>query len=553
MKNLLKVELKEAKNYSEAERVIEEEKENINEIIEKEYSNLILKVESRASAENQKIKSIILANPPQESGHAYMSGMLPPLNLLSLATTLKYKLRDAIEIKILDGDLLEQKKLCKKVIDSSADVLGVSINFFNVEHSIDLLKQAKESGKTTIIGGYHVNSCAVELMKQIPEIDFAVIGEGENVLTHLAKESDIGSIPNLLYRKNGVIKNNCIKDLFSEETDKLIPAETLDIDSVLPPDFDLIDNLDCYQKNFEKAYHDFKMKAPLPIYTHKGCLWREKTGGCIFCSCPDKKTRVKNPEIIWEEIEKLNKKYGTNFVRDVGDDITANPEWLKELLKKRPNHLSNIGFFAYSRIEKIAKNMDVLNILTELNVKGLFLGFESGSSKSLKFLHKGETTEQNYRCLQNISQTPIRVFASFTLGAPEETEDDLAQTVAMAYDIHQTLGDKLQMMNLGILLPYPGTEAFKRLSGAYPNMKKEIKFNAEDIQRKWIESFCKYESSGIYEKLRLLCCKMNGLGKHSFSFFDEQNENSEDKKWIDEIIQKSEKYRRFGNSGSKIT
>lgn len=171
----------------------------------------------------------------------------------------------------------------------------------------------------------------------------------------------------------------------------------------------------------------------------------------------------------------------------------------------------------------------------------------------MRFLHKGETAEQNYKCLQNISHTPINVFASFTLGAPEETEDDLEQTVAMAYDIHHTLGKKLQMMNFGILLPYPGTEAFKRLSGTYPNMKKEIKFNAEDIQRKWIESFCKYESSGIYEKLRLLCRKMNSLGKHSFSFFDEQTKNSEGEKWIEKIIQQSEKYRRFGNSGSKIT
>lgn len=372
-----KIESKEAKDAaSEAEMIIEEEKKNIEEIVEKEYSNLILRIESQSSSESQRIKSIILANPPQKSGHAYMSSMLPPINLLSLATTLKERLKN-IEIEILDGDLKEQKEIAQKVINSSADALGVSINFFNVENSIDLLKKAKKSGKTTIIGGYHVNSCAVELMKQIPEIDFAVIGEGENALLNLAEESDIGSIPNLLYRKNGLVKNNCIKDLFSEETEKLIPAETLDIDSILPPDFDLIDNLDCYQKNFEKAYSDFKMKAPLPIYTHKGCLWREKTGGCIFCSCPDKKTRVKNPEIVWKEIETLNKKYGTNFVRDVGDDITANPEWLKELLEKRQDHLSDIGFFAYSRVGKIAKDMDILNVLSKLNVKGLFLGFES--------------------------------------------------------------------------------------------------------------------------------------------------------------------------------
>lgn len=476
-----------------------------------------------------------------------MTGMIPPLNLLSLATTLKYNLSD-IKLSILDGEFLSQEEINERVLNSTADALGIGIHFFNVKNSIDLLKKAKNKGMTIIVGGYHVNGCVLELMRQVPEIDFGVVGEGENALLRLVKgEDDLNNIPNLIYRENSLIKINCVKDsitgeLFLDEHGKLSPAEVLNLDVVLPPDFSLIENLNFYISNFEKAYPEFKV--PMPIYTHKGCLWREKTGGCIFCDCPDKNYRIKSPKVVWDEINKLNEKYGAMFIRDVGDDITADTNWLGELLKHRPPHLSDISFFAYSRVGKLAKDMEVLNILSDLNVKGLFIGFESGSSKSLRSLNKGVTAEQNYKCLHNISKTDINVFASFVLGAPEETDEDLSQTVALALDIHEMLGTKLKMMNFGILLPYPGTEAFRRLNMIYPDMAKEIIFNPEEIQKKWVDNFCKYTSPDIYKKLRSLCKVINNFGKVKFSFFDNgKDEDFEDKAWVEEIIEMSKKYR----------
>ena len=495
----------------------------------------------------RRLRNLILANPPQESGYAYMTGMIPPLNLLSLATTLKYNLTD-MELNILDGEFLTQEEMTARVLSSTADALGIGIHFFNVKNSIDFLKKAKNKGMTIIVGGYHVNGHALELMRQVPEIDFAVVGEGENALLKLVKGEDLNSIPNLIYRESSSIEVNCIKDPVTgepllDEHGKLMPAEVLNLDAVPPPDYSLIENLDFYINNFEKAYPG--LKVPMPIYTHKGCVWREKTGGCIFCDCPDKNYRTKSPKVVWKEINDLNAKYGAMFIRDVGDDITADTNWLRELLKHRPSHLSNIGFFAYSRVGKLAKDMEVLSLLADLNVKGLFVGFESGSSKSLRTLNKGVTAGQNYKCLYNISKTDINVFTSFVLGAPEEIEEDLAQTVALAFDIHEMLGTKLKMMNFGILLPYPGTEAFGRLSLIYPEMAREIIFDPESIQKKWVENFCKYSSPDIYKRIRSLCKVINNFGEVKFSFFDyDRDEAVEDKAWVEEIIEKSSKYRK---------
>ena len=79
----------------------------------------------------------------------------------------------------------------------------------------------------------------------------------------------------------------------------------------------------------------------------------------------------------------------------------------------------------------------------------------------------------------------------------------------------------------------------------YPEMAREIIFDPEAIQKKWVENFCKYASPDIYKRIRSLCKVINDFGQVKFSFFDNgRDEAIEDKAWVEEIIENSSKYRK---------
>ncbi len=95
-----------------------------------------------------------------------------------------------------------------------ADVIGFSCYIWNIEQTITVIQMLKKVKPDVriVLGGPEVSYDTDYWMRRIPEVDFIVMGEGEDTFRHLLQElSGEGKfhfVFGLAYRKDGEVRIN---------------------------------------------------------------------------------------------------------------------------------------------------------------------------------------------------------------------------------------------------------------------------------------------------------------------------------------------------------
>ncbi|MCX5886438.1 MAG: cobalamin-dependent protein, partial [Proteobacteria bacterium] len=198
-----------------------------------------------------------------------------------------YPFNDQSPFKLYTGYYhfgLDWDEIRQRVMDSKADVLGISSSFtpYHEEalHVAQLIKEW-DGRKITIMGGAHP-SCDPEGVLKSPFVDYVIMGEGEIRLPALLKEIAKGRIEGIEkldgvgYRTNGKIKVNKLRT-FIQDLDSLPnPAREL-----LGPD-----------------QYRIRRKRSTMIITSRGC-----PHGCAYCSSHlvmGSSFRKRSPEAVLE-------------------------------------------------------------------------------------------------------------------------------------------------------------------------------------------------------------------------------------------------------------
>ncbi|WP_337972105.1 B12-binding domain-containing radical SAM protein [Methanobacterium petrolearium] len=142
--------------------------------------------------------------------------MPPPLGILQLAAYLESK-NTEWDIKVLDSQAenFGWSKLQRYIESAMPDVIVSSAlatcNTFTILRTIEIAKKVNPDIKT-VVGGQHFTALADESLKNYPEIDFVVRGEGEVTLYQLVKsldeETSLLDVKGLSFRNNDEIINN---------------------------------------------------------------------------------------------------------------------------------------------------------------------------------------------------------------------------------------------------------------------------------------------------------------------------------------------------------
>lgn len=415
-------------------------------------------------------------------------GCHPPLGLLSIGSYLK-KHHHNCEIEILDGNLLDQNELERKI---EGDILGITVTTRTYSSARKIAKIGKEIGSYVFFGGHHITAVKDKLFTdEENNIDAAVIYDGEIPFLELVKSVKKEKINNLIYKEKNVIKQTPIK--FSG------------LDSYPTPDYSLVDYKQ-YTKNYKKVFSKIdpfdKMVA---IYSQKGCEWRNKTGGCLFCSRTDIGWRAKNPQKVWGEINYLTKTFGQNIlIRDVSDDFMTNLDWFKEFYIAKPT-IPNAPLYIQTRTDKI--NEETIKMLSDIGVYLVCLGIESGDQNMLNRINKGITIEQNINAVKLLKRNGINARITLVLGNPGENENTLNNTFNHVRRLIE-IGN-IQQLGTYMFQPFPGSRAFYELSKD-KNMKNKYASASIDLlqlEKDWIEKYCNVS----YEGLKVFSLKIKEL------------------------------------------
>lgn len=428
-------------------------------------------------------KKIALINPPIDDNRfrCIDAGHWQPLNLIALASYLRYS-GYCGEIRIFDQEIMSEKEIVRDLLDYLPDLVGISPNIDSYNETLKLANIVKRFNATVVLGGNYASSLAENILLNRKEIDFIIKRDGEIPFCELVFGKPLNSINNLLFRKEDKF-NVSLKNYIVEN-----PTTFHKVATISELDFSLID-LEPYFNNYSNHRYKGVFNRPIAFLSQRGCVWKDQTGGCVFCS-RELLSRFDNTSRIWARIRDLKCKYGIDSIMDVGDDFLGNLNWFNSFYDSRPDDLKDIGIrFIYSRVNHI--NHETVKKLKDLNTYEVFLGIESGDQKILKNTIKGNSLNQQRKAIDLLEQNDINVALGFVIGLPGENEKSLEATEKYIYELleHQNITELI----VSIMTPLPGSPSYElmlndiELNKKYKN--KDI-FSLVELQKDWVTNFC---------------------------------------------------------------
>ena len=287
------------------------------------------------------------------------------------------------------------------------DLIGLSIKFLssNLIGGIILPKYLRQNGINVpiVAGGHTATLIYKDILREAPEIDCIVLGEGENTLLDILEKNKTElsweEIPGIAFNVNGNIKKNSPRPLIE------------DLDSLPFPARDKFKNSISY-----------KCKSATMV-TSRGCPF-----DCAFCSVDSvwgKQYTFFSVDRVIDEIKHLMENYGAKGVYFREDNFTLNRKRVEEFCSK----IKKVGikWACETRVDTL-NDEELVKTLSKSGCQAVYLGVESGSQRVLDKLKKHITVEQIERCVNLCKKHNIRTYCSLITGVPGETYEDYLET-----------------------------------------------------------------------------------------------------------------------------
>jgi len=406
---------------------------------------------------------ILLVNPPhhrlQQMGYSYF-----PLGLGYLASALRangftvaiynaehetqrvqvggwehkirYRQDDKYHMALEDPGHYVWREVEQVLKDYNPSIVGISSATVTYRSALKIASIAKNLNPMlpVVMGGPHPTVVPEDVLRE-PNIDFVVIGEGEETLVELVNmlaqgEREFQHIDGLAFKRGGRVFINQPR-AFIQNLDNLgFPARDLDL--------------------FESSYQPNVIGGHL--IASRGCAYN-----CSFCSSKaiwGRKVRRNSPGHVVKEMWEMVNRYGTYHFNFNDDEFMANRKWLIELCENiiETGLSSLVTWRANARVNHV--DSEILKIMKKAGCIMLEFGIESGSDRILKEMNKGITVEQAQSACRLVREAGIHVHAYFMAGIPQETLEDLQLTMRLM----QKIGADTIMFT--IFSPFPGTQLY---------------------------------------------------------------------------------------------
>ena len=368
---------------------------------------------------------ILLINPPlfpidrYGSDLARVGPVTEPLGLAFVAAALE---RRGDEVEILDTIALHYSgdDIRNHLKGKNYDVVGITMltPMYLVAMEVARLVKSLGGGTKIVVGGPHPTLMPRETMEENPEVDFAVIGEGEETVVELMDALETGAplfqVNGLAYRENGEVKITQPRPFIQDLDTTPLPAYHL-----LPMHL------------YRPTAHSYQRLPCYTIMAARGCPFR-----CTYCSqFFGKKVRYPSTKRIVQEMNLLVDEYGAREIKLEGDTFTANKKYVKELCQEIINNGIHKKIKWHCATHTRTVNRELLKLMHEAGCYQISYGVETGSERLMKLIRKQNTREIVREAFKMTKEAGIMIRAFFMLGLPTETREESLQTIAFAKEL----------------------------------------------------------------------------------------------------------------------
>ena len=374
---------------------------------------------------------ILLINAPVSrlSPHARVA---PPLGIAYLAAHIR---QTGHEVEILDLNIsgYNPRRVALVLNRFSPQVVGISTFTETYPNARAIAAQVKEHdpGVTVVMGGSHPSILPAEVVSE-PNVDYVVVGEGEETLAQLLEVvADLREPAEV----SGLVWKTPDKEIVHNGRRAL-----RDPDSLCLPARDLL-SLEFYADAFNV------------LTARGGCPYR-----CPFCSAShiwSGRHRPRSPRAVVDELEALVRDYGAGFVFFVDDIFTLRRDWVVELMGEMERLGGAVEWGCATRVDKVDEAL--IALMAGHGCTGIQYGVESGSQAILDSV-KGIDKEAALEAVRWSVAAGVKTTASFMVPFPDDTEETLRETFAF---IGQ-LKDEGAEIFMSYTTPYPGTAFYEQ-------------------------------------------------------------------------------------------
>jgi len=408
-----------------------------------------------------RIKKALLILPPVFTSTKVLDvNPLPPLGLAYIGAILEER---GIEVKIFDAlvEGWDQRVLVGEhtfrigssfdeigslIRDFQPDLVGVN-NLFTTQrknaHEVYRIAKSIAPKVITVAGGAHP-TVMPELVLEDKNVDFVVLGEGENtfrdLLDALEGIKDLSVLDGIGFRLDGKVKI-VPKTKFIENFEEFpFPARHL--------------------LNMEKyfgleASHGMRMRKRFsPIVTSRGCPAR-----CSFCSAYrvwGRGFRVRSPENVLAEMRLMKEQFGIEEILFEDDNFTLDPKRAARILEMMVEEKLDFVWDTPNGVAAWTLTTDLIDKMKASGCWRLNFPIESGNPDVLKnIIRKPLNLRKIPRLIEHAHKIGLPAGMFFVIGMPGETEEQIWDSFRFAR--------KLGVYNphISIATPYPGTELYE--------------------------------------------------------------------------------------------
>jgi anaerobic magnesium-protoporphyrin IX monomethyl ester cyclase len=408
---------------------------------------------------------VVLLYPPAEVvRETWDKPNFPALGIAYIGDYMEKK--GGITPALIDGRLsrFSVQDTVSQIISLRPKILGISAMTHMVLTAEKIIAEVKKAipDIKIVLGSFHASFLPERTMKEFPEVDFIVVGEGEmaflDLVNALLNNKDYENINGLVFRKEGGVIINGTGDI----------PKTLD--ELGEPGWHLFD-----QEIFRRYV------TLLPVMGQRGCPF-----GCNFCSRPyGKLVRQRTPSLIVDEIQKHSEHYNVNMIRFEDETFSVDRrhtlEVCNEFIKRKSSF--NISWSCLMHANTI--DQELIYKMKEAGCIHIGYGVESGDEEMIKNMQKGVTKKRIIRARKMLKIGGIRTLAFFIIGHPHETRKSIWNSIKFMVELNA------EETAIGIMVPYPGTETwelarqglggYKKLSDNWNDYNKQIG-NAVELQ-----------------------------------------------------------------------
>jgi anaerobic magnesium-protoporphyrin IX monomethyl ester cyclase len=358
----------------------------------------------------------------------------PPLGLCYAAAGFQTA---GCNVRILDFIVQHYsvEKLKKELDAFGPDIVGTNSVTMNHDEAVSLLKDVKDHnpGIITLMGGPHISFDYEGTLKNHPEIDMAVIGEGEKTINELVpvihNRGKWCTINGIAYMENDHLVKTPKREFIS------------DLDTLPQPPRHLLP-LSKY----------LALGLPISIITSRGC-----PNQCIFCvgsKMVGQKFRTRSISLILDEIQSLIE-IGFEQINFADDFFTVNKKRVKAICAEIKARNLNFGWSIFARADSV--NRDILQTMKDAGCHTVLFGIESGNQEMLDRINKRIKLDQIKQAVSLCKDVGMRVLGSFIVGLPGETSETLIDSHKLAQELDVPYG-------YHFLSPFPGTTLKEKIS-----------------------------------------------------------------------------------------